>query len=87
MPADSTQHMKVRWRVKELVAALGGQNNLETLCFKHGLPVPKPDTVRAWQTRGRLSSAWIGVLLVLAHREKIAFPPHMWVDLKSKGST
>lgn len=63
------------WRIRDLIAHLGGVGGLTEKLMDHGFSPPGADTVQGWSTRNSIPGAWVPAVLGLALQEKIIKNP------------
>jgi hypothetical protein len=70
MPAPIFKQNYVDWNADALLDAAGGAAELRGLLSKYKFPLPLPETVYMWRSRGRVPQRWIPTILYVLLREK-----------------
>lgn len=61
----------MRWRYKELIAALGGPAEVEKKISALGFVAPDKNAIRGWAYRNCVPGWWVPVILSIAIKEEM----------------
>lgn len=58
-----------KWKYKQLVVALGSNDEISSRIVKAGFDPPPSKTIAGWRTRGSVPSKWLPLLVMFAEAE------------------
>jgi hypothetical protein len=64
------------WKIKELIAALGGVMAIGWKLEERGIVAPPYETIAGWKRRDSAPGNWVLTLLMIAQEENILPPIH-----------
>jgi hypothetical protein len=64
-----------QWKVRDMIARLGGVGGVTEKMIAKGFFPPGPDTVQGWSTRNSLPGPWAPVVFALAMEAKLIKNP------------
>lgn len=62
---------KIKWKWRELIAALGGTAGVCEKIAVRGIAPPAQNTVKAWQLRNSVPGRWAPLLIMIGEEERI----------------
>jgi len=62
----SQAYAEPRWRVQEMLSALGTYNEISRLLERKGYPRVPRGTISSWASRGSIPPAWLPAIIDLA---------------------
>lgn len=62
--------MKLQWKWKQLIVALGGPKKVCDHIARRGVRPPPWETVKGWQTRNSVPGLWAPLLILIGMEER-----------------
>ena len=62
--------LKIQWKWRELLVALGGPSKIPDHIAARGVIPPSSNTIKGWVTRNSVPGAWAPLLILIAQEER-----------------